>query len=57
LDLPHQASLKKENNSFAQENSTVFAKVMEQKQQIQKEVLALASSQAHSSSHTFVSKV
>jgi hypothetical protein len=52
------ASLKKENRSLAHENSTILAEVVEEKQQIQKEVLAaLAYDQAHSSSRTFVSRL
>jgi hypothetical protein len=53
LDL-QKASLKKENYSLAKENSTILAKVVKEKQQDQKEVLALASNQARSSSHTFL---
>jgi hypothetical protein len=49
------ASLKEENRSLAQANSTLLAKVVEEKRQIQKQVLALASSQALASSSTFVS--
>jgi hypothetical protein len=52
-----KASLEEENPSLAEENYTLLAKVVEEKQQIWKQVSALASSQAGLSSHTFVSKL
>jgi hypothetical protein len=51
------ALLQEENRSFAQENYTLLAEIVQEKQQICKQVLALASSQAHSASCMFASKL
>jgi hypothetical protein len=51
------ASLLKENCSLPQANYTLLAKVVEEKRQIRKQVLALASSQTRASSSTFVSNL
>jgi hypothetical protein len=51
------ASLQEENFSLCQENSTLLAEVLQEKQRICKQVLALATSQARSTSCTFASKL
>jgi hypothetical protein len=56
LDLQN-TSLEKENSSLLEENYRILAKVIKEKQQLQKEVLALDAKQVHSSCCTFVSKL
>jgi hypothetical protein len=51
------ASLLEENLSLRQENSTLLAEVLEEKQQIRKQVLELATSRARSTSLTSASKL